>query len=389
MYGYGGTGKTYLYKTLSAAIRSRERIVLNVASSGIAALLREGGRTAHCRFAIPINIVDDSMCNIPVDSELTDLIRMSNLIIWDEAPKTQRHCYEAFDKTLKDICRTDENEPSSQIFGGKVVLFGGDFQQILPVVTNGNRHDVVHAAINSSYLWQHCTVLELTGNMRLQAGRNNTERKEIQDFDDWILSIGNGTIGEDGDDENIVTFPDDMLIPDSDDHVAKIIQQTYPNLKDNLYTKVYFQEKAILAPTHALVDLINDRILQLIPGKEHTYESSDSVGIANQDTNFNEALYTTDFLNSIRIAGIPRHSLTFKVGAPVMCMRNIDQMAGLCNGMRFQVLRLGINAVEVRIISRGCVGTICAIPRLILSHQIQKCPLNLTASSSHSLCVLQ
>ncbi|GJY69946.1 hypothetical protein Tco_0472928 [Tanacetum coccineum] len=103
VYGYGGTGKTYLYKTLSAALRSKGEIVLNVASSGIAALLLEGGRTAHSRFAIPINIADDSMCHIAADSDLAELIRMSKLIIWDEAPMTHRHCYEAFDRTLRDI----------------------------------------------------------------------------------------------------------------------------------------------------------------------------------------------------------------------------------------------------------------------------------------------
>ena len=155
VYGYGGTGKTYLYKTLSAAIRSQKEIVLNIASRGIGALLLEGGRTAHYRFAIPINIVDDSMCHIPGDSELAELIRRCRLIIWDEAPMTHKHCSEAFDRTLRDICRTNPLHPSNQIFGGKVVLFGGDFRQILPVITNGTRHEVVHAAINSSYLWNN------------------------------------------------------------------------------------------------------------------------------------------------------------------------------------------------------------------------------------------
>ena len=32
------------------------------------------------------------------------------------------------------------------------------------------------------------------------------------------------------DGEAIVEFPDDMLIPDSDDHVGSIIQETYPEL---------------------------------------------------------------------------------------------------------------------------------------------------------------
>ncbi|GJR67014.1 ATP-dependent DNA helicase PIF1-like protein [Tanacetum coccineum] len=191
VYGYGGTGKTYLYKTLSSALRSKGEIVLNVASSGIAALLLEGRRTAHSRFAIPINVVDDSMYHILADSDLAELIRMSKLIIWDEAPMTHRHCCEAFDRTLRDICRTDPSTPFEKVFGGKVVLFGGDFRQILPVVTNGSRQDVVHASINSSYLWKHCKVMRLTVNMRLGTGSNNSERKEIQDFADWILSIGN------------------------------------------------------------------------------------------------------------------------------------------------------------------------------------------------------
>jgi ATP-dependent DNA helicase PIF1 len=195
VYGYGGTGKTYLYKTLSAALRSRGEIVLNVASSGIASLLLEDGRTAHSRFTIPINVMDDSMCHITGDSDLADLIHMCKLVIWDEAPMTHRHCYEAFDRTLRDIIRTDTFEASEQVFGGKVVLFGGDFRQKLPVVTNGSRHDVVHASINSSYLWQHCKVMEFTINKRLEKGSNTSERKEIQDFADWILNIGNGKIG--------------------------------------------------------------------------------------------------------------------------------------------------------------------------------------------------
>lgn len=126
MFGHGGTGKTYLYKTLSAAIISQKEIVLNVASSEIAALLLEGGRTAHYWFAILINIVDDSMCHIPGDTELAELIRRCRLIIWDEAPMTHRHCYEAFDRTLRDICRMNPLHPSNQIFGGKVILFGNN-----------------------------------------------------------------------------------------------------------------------------------------------------------------------------------------------------------------------------------------------------------------------
>ncbi|CAN7073423.1 unnamed protein product, partial [Brassica oleracea var. botrytis] len=55
VYGFDGTGKTFLWQILSAAVRCRGDIVLNTASSRIASLLLQGGRTAHSRFGIPIN----------------------------------------------------------------------------------------------------------------------------------------------------------------------------------------------------------------------------------------------------------------------------------------------------------------------------------------------
>ena len=70
VYGYGGTGKTFIWKTLFSALRSKGNIVLNVASSGIASLLLSGGRTAHSRFIIPINVNEDSVCSIQPNGDL-------------------------------------------------------------------------------------------------------------------------------------------------------------------------------------------------------------------------------------------------------------------------------------------------------------------------------
>ncbi|GJQ98421.1 ATP-dependent DNA helicase PIF1-like protein [Tanacetum coccineum] len=238
VYGYGGTRKTYMYKTMSAALRLQGEIVLNVASSGIAALLLEGRRTAHSRFSIPINVVEDSMCHIVADGELADLIRKAKLIIWDEALMINQHCYEEFDRMLKEICRSYRSTASKQVFGG---------------------------------------------------GKN--------------------------DGESTVEFSDNMLIPESDDHVGSIIQETYPHLRQNLWNSEYFQERAILAPTHEMVDMINKCMLSLIPGDEKIYESSNSVYIADaDDNNFNLDLYTTDFLNTINVSGLPHHIyvLTYK-----------------------------------------------------------------------------
>nr|KYP50064.1 hypothetical protein KK1_028219 [Cajanus cajan] len=77
----GGTGKTFLYRTLIANVRSKGQIILATASSGIAPTLLPGGRIAHSRFKIPINVEADSFCSISKQSDLAKLIRKTTAII--------------------------------------------------------------------------------------------------------------------------------------------------------------------------------------------------------------------------------------------------------------------------------------------------------------------
>jgi len=62
--GHGGTGKTFLWNTIIAYLRAQRKIVLTVASSGVASLLLPNGRTAHSRFRIPIDVDELSICDI-------------------------------------------------------------------------------------------------------------------------------------------------------------------------------------------------------------------------------------------------------------------------------------------------------------------------------------
>ena len=48
---------------------------------------------------------------------------------------------EAVDHTFKDLCE------SEMPFGGCTIVFGGDFQQILPVIIKGGRAQVVGACL--------------------------------------------------------------------------------------------------------------------------------------------------------------------------------------------------------------------------------------------------
>jgi hypothetical protein len=75
VYGYGGTGKTFLWTNLLNFIRSKGKIALAVASSGIAALLLPGGRTPHSRFKVPLDIRENSMCKVEKNTHLSELIQ--------------------------------------------------------------------------------------------------------------------------------------------------------------------------------------------------------------------------------------------------------------------------------------------------------------------------
>ena len=88
--GAAGAGKTFLYNALGHAVRSQEMIVLCVASSGIAALLLPGGRTAHSCFKIPIDIHDHSVCSLTRQSAFAAFIDAVSLLIWDKASMQHR-----------------------------------------------------------------------------------------------------------------------------------------------------------------------------------------------------------------------------------------------------------------------------------------------------------
>ncbi len=103
VYGSGGTGKTFIWTTFMSRLCGQGKIMLAIASSGIASMLLLGGRTAHSRFKIPIDLHDESTCNITQQMKVAELVHKADLIIWDEAPMMHRRAFEAVDHTLHDL----------------------------------------------------------------------------------------------------------------------------------------------------------------------------------------------------------------------------------------------------------------------------------------------
>ena len=65
---------------------------------------------------------------------------------------TNRLCFEALDRSLRDVLSVDDPSLAGLPFGGIVVVLGGDLRQILPVVEGGSRPQVVAATIRNSPL---------------------------------------------------------------------------------------------------------------------------------------------------------------------------------------------------------------------------------------------
>ncbi|XP_024009930.1 ATP-dependent DNA helicase PIF1-like [Eutrema salsugineum] len=373
-----------------SALRSQGDVVLKVASSGIAALLLEGGRTAHSRFAIPIVVNKFTFCSIKKESNLADLIRIAKLIIWDEALMMSKDCFETLDRTMRDILEVDKP------FGDKVIVLGGDFRQILPVIPNAGKTEILMATLNSSPLWHKCRVLRLTQNMRLIAGDNSRAMLERAAFTKWILDIGDGTINDDGSGEAVIDIPDDLLIKDCKDPIKTIVKEIYGSSFSKETDPKFFQDCAILSLRNDDVDTINDYMLSKLSGVERTYLSCDSIDTTEEVVNYNDAsevpsesvasknkgdsnnmIYTEEFLNSIKMSGFPNHVLKLREDTPVMLLRNIDPKNGLCNGTRLIIIKMANYVLQAQIITGSKVGEKVLIPRIFLSPSEMKLPFRM------------
>ncbi|XP_019158039.1 PREDICTED: uncharacterized protein LOC109154766 [Ipomoea nil] len=357
VYGYGGTGKTFLWRTMSAALRSKGEVVLNVASSGIASLLLPGGRTAHSRFSIHIAVNEDSTCNISQGSPLAELIIKAKLIIWDEAPMMHKHCFEALDRTMRYILGFTNPKSLEMSFGEKTVVLGGDFRQILPVIPKGSRQDIVQASINSSYLWSNCEVLRLTKNLRLRGISSAKEVEKLNSFAKWIADLGDGNLGEEKNDIFNIRIPDNFVLRNEVDPIAEIVQSTFPSYDQGQLDHKHLESRAILAPTLDVVDKVNEYMNSMNEATSKTYLSCDSVCKSDTNADMLSEVHTTEFLNSLRCSGVPNHSLTLKVGSLIMLLRNIDHSLGLCNGTRLIITQLGNHVIEAQILCGNNVGT--------------------------------
>ena len=250
-----------------------------------------------------------------------------------------RRALEVVEAGLRDVMQS--NEP----FGGKVVVLGGDFRQVLPVVSRGSRAAQVEASIKRSTLWPLFRIFPLRANMR--ANQDNG------DFAAWLLQLGEGLLpmtplGE-------IEVPPQCIMGQSliDDVFGERIAL---NDLDSLHHKV------ILCATNRSSLALNEEIIQKLPVQNKIYRSIDA---ANGD---DAADFPMEFLFSLTPNGLPLppHALHLKVGAIVMLLRNLDINRGLCNGARMVICRLHDHVLDCKLLGGEVEGKRVLIPRMRL-----------------------
>ncbi|RCN49553.1 hypothetical protein ANCCAN_04325 [Ancylostoma caninum] len=334
--GPGGTGKTFVYNTIYDLLLGEKKNVACVAWSGIAASLLPEGRTVSSTFKL--NPSDKNlMSTMTRQCSLAKELKKLDVVIWDEAPMAPKQALEAVDHLLRDITQTDI------IFGNKIMLLGGDFRQVLPVVRKGGRAEMVAACIKNSPLWCHFTQYLLKTNMRVSG--------PASDWKKYILNIGDGKepVNENGE----MAVPQDLLCTGS------LVNEIFAPFLNGQCSDL--SEIAILTPKNAESLHISNYILDLMPGSTVIYNSVDSIVTEDPKDMLN---LPTEFLNRMTPAGFPPHELRIKIGSIVMLLRNLDLKEGLCNGTRLSVVQTGDRVLGCIFACGSRKGRYVLIPRI-------------------------
>ncbi|XP_071641856.1 uncharacterized protein [Temnothorax longispinosus] len=196
--GPGGSGKTFVYTTIYYLAQIRKKRVCTMAFTGIAATLLPAGKTVHKIFRLPVPLFVDSSSPIKIQSKEAQYLKEIDIFIWDEAPMAPRYALEIMDRTLRDIMNNDV------LFGGKIVILGGDFRQLLPIKVRDIVTDIYGDLIQKKEFdnMAKCAILSARNidvdeiNKQVVELLNKTEERIYTSIDSAINCGNDGDISE-------------------------------------------------------------------------------------------------------------------------------------------------------------------------------------------------
>ncbi|KAG5575728.1 hypothetical protein H5410_055862 [Solanum commersonii] len=364
--GPGGTGKTFLYRVLLATVRHQGFVALATTSFGVATSLLPGGRTAHSRFKLPIEIDGNFSCNISKQSSLASLIRDAKLIVWDEISMAKKEMIEALDFLLKDLMETNI------LFGGKIIVFSGDFRQTLPVIRGGKREDFVSASLLCSNIWNELEKLQLFKDMRAKIDLA---------FCQYLMRIGHGK--EKINSQGKIEIPRSFIIPftDEKDSLNILFKVVYPNLYTSASNILFITSHTILTTKNDFVDEINDMLIMQSPSNIKVYIVVDETLDPKDQSEYE------DFMHTLNPPRLPPYKLCLKKHCPIILLRNLNFSMGLCNGTRLTCDDFKSHIISAIISNGDFKDTNVFIPRIpLLTSQDEKIPFQFKRTQ-FSICL--
>lgn len=107
----------------------------------------------------------------------------------------------------------------------------------------------------------------------------------------------------------LLRFPSDLAVIKQIDVTNDIIYSMYSDLNSKLLDGEYLIERAILAPTYKIIDVINERIISSISTEKAVYLSAYSICKILSNHVEEDLLYLIKFLSSLKFAGLSNHEL--------------------------------------------------------------------------------
>lgn len=307
--GKAGTGKTTFLRDL--AEKTHKRFVI-VAPTGIAALNAKGV-TIHSQFLLPLGsfiptrdpsgTVSDSgafytqnslVRKHPLNSVRKQVLRDVDLLIIDEVSMLRADVLDAIDFRLKHA-RRNYNQP----FGGVQVLMIGDLFQLPPIVRD-HEWDVLRNIYRSVWFFE-AQALQQSGFVYIELDK--IFRQQGDKFIRILNNLRNNTPSED----DISELNKHFLL---ENEIGKL---------DEVVTLTTHNHKA---------DKMNGAALQGLKTKEFIYS-------AELDGDFPPSMYPVE------------ESISLKVGAQIMFIKNDSSDGAYFNGKLAKVVRLESDKIAV------------------------------------------
>ena len=102
--------------------------------------------------------------------------------------------------------------------------------------------------------------------------------------------------------------------------------------------------RCILDLKSSSIDELNNIMIRRFLGKLHTYISLDKTIDPRHQGDYE------DFFNFQNPKGLPSHRLMLKENCPIILVRNLNPLEGLCNGTRFICRELGQHTISAEIV---------------------------------------